>query len=153
MADIVSPAVRSLMMAGIKGRDTLPEYQVRRGLFGRGFRYRLHVRNLPGRPDLAFRKHRAVIFVNGCFWHVHGCHLFKWPSTNVDFWRTKLRRNRQLDRKNLRLLRDAGWRVLIIWECALKGTGKLSAADVITCASSWLRTGTPFRQIRGRRFR
>ena len=97
-ADIVTPAVRSRMMAGIRGKDTRPELVLRTALHRRGFRYRLHRRDLPGTPDLVFPGRKAVIFVHGCFWHGHDCHLFHWPQTRADFWRGKIGGNIARDR-------------------------------------------------------
>lgn len=97
MADVVSRAKRSAMMAGIRGKNTRPELIVRSALFKRGFRYRLHYKGLPGSPDLVSPKYKAVLFVNGCFRHGHDCHLFKWPKSNAAFWKEKLTRNQQRD--------------------------------------------------------
>ena len=121
MVDVVRPEKRSEMMAGIKGRNTKPEIIIRKVFFKRGFRYRLHYKGLPGKPDLVFPKYKAVIFVNGCFWHGHNCHLFKWPKSNPDFWKEKITGNQTRDIKNKKLLSVQGWRVKTIWECALKG--------------------------------
>ena len=121
MADIVSAAVRSRMMASIRAKDTKPEHEVRRGLFARGLRFRLHVAGLPGKPDLVFRRWEAVVFVDGCFWHRHGCHLSKLPSTNTAFWDGKLDRNRSNDAKSETKLQALGWRVFRVWECSLRG--------------------------------
>ena len=121
MVDVVSPAKRSEMMSGIKGKNTKPEIIVRGALFKRGFRYLLHYKGLPGKPDLVFPKYKTVVFVNGCFWHGHDCHLFKWPKSNPEFWKKKITGNQKRDRKNEKLLTDQGWRVNTIWECALKG--------------------------------
>jgi DNA mismatch endonuclease (patch repair protein) len=112
------------MMSGIQ-KDTSPEMLVRKALFREGYRYRLHYPMLPGRPDLVLPKYRAVILVNGCFWHGHGCHLFKWPISRTDFWRKKISGNVERDRRNLAKYHEAGWRVLVIWECALKGRYRL----------------------------
>lgn len=90
MADVVTPEKRSKMMSGIQGKNTKPELTIRKGLHALGFRYRLHGKTLPGKPDLVFPKYKAVIFIHGCFWHAHHCHLFKWPSTRVDFWQEKI---------------------------------------------------------------
>jgi DNA mismatch endonuclease, patch repair protein len=138
VTDIVDRETRSRMMSGIKGKDTLPELLVRRELFARGFRYRLHYAGLPGKPDLVFPKYRAAIFVNGCFWHGHDCHLFKFPSTRQAFWRTKIERNRQKDAEVRRALHQQGWRTLTIWECALKGRTKRPLEVVLDLATSWL---------------
>jgi len=139
MADVVPPEVRSRMMSGIRGRNTQPELAVRRGLHGLGFRFRLHVRGLPGKPDIVLPKYRAVILVHGCFWHGHDCPLFKWPSTRPDFWRAKITRNREVDARNRRELGDLGWRVMEIRECALKGPGRRDPAVVLERAARWLR--------------
>lgn len=121
MVDIVDTQTRSRMMAGIRGRDTKPEMLVRRQLHARGFRYRLHVRGLAGRPDIVLPRHGAVVFVNGCFWHAHGgCKLFKIPATRTDFWREKLDANRRRDIRNIFELQHEGWRVATVWECTLR---------------------------------
>jgi DNA mismatch endonuclease (patch repair protein) len=120
MADVVSPEVRSRMMSGIRGKDTKPEMIIRRGLHARGFRFRLHDKRLPGRPDLVLPKYRAAILVHGCFWHGHGCHLFKWPKTREQFWRMKIEANQHRDARALELLEAAGWRSFVIWECELR---------------------------------
>ena len=153
MADVVSPAVRSRMMAGIRSKNTRPELLIRRGLFALCYRYRLHVASLPGKPDLVFPGRRAVIFVHGCFWHRHGCALFKWPSTNVSFWRTKILRNRLVDRRAFRKLKRAEWRVLTIWECALRGAGRTEIDRVIGATARWLDSDSSSSEIRGRRAR
>lgn len=118
-------------MSGIRGKDTKPELLVRKALHARGFRYRIHCKELPGKPDLCFSKHRAVIFVHGCFWHGHDCHLFKWPSTRPDFWRAKIARNREVDAASQRKLLADNWRVGVVWECALKGRARLPFDTVV----------------------
>ena len=124
MADIVDSSRRSRMMAGIRSKDTRHELEIRKKLFALGFRYRLHDQRLPGKPDIVLPRYRAVIFFNGCFWHAHGCFLFKWPSSRVEFWKQKLTANRDNDRKNRAALISLGWRILTIWECTLRGPGK-----------------------------
>ena len=151
MADVVSRAVRSRMMAGIRSKNTRPELLIRRELFARGYRYRLHVASLPGKPDLVFPKHHAVIFVHGCFWHRHGCFLFKWPSTNAAFWRAKILRNRFVDRRVFAELRQAEWRVLTIWECSLKGVSRKDIDRVVKAAARWLDSHSAALEIRSRR--
>ena len=128
------------MMSGIRGKNTKPELMIRKALHARGFRYRIHCKDLPGNPDLCFPKHRAVIFVHGCFWHGHGCHLFKWPSTRPEFWREKIGRNREVDKAAVERLVDSGWRVGEIWECALKGRDRLPMDDILADLSDWLRS-------------
>lgn len=121
MTDIVSTAVRSRMMASIRSRDTKPEMAVRRYLHSLGFRYRLSPRELPGRPDLVLSRHKAAVFVHGCFWHGHDrCRLAKVPTTRVEFWTKKISINKQRDAMATAKLRALGWRVAIIWECALR---------------------------------
>lgn len=118
--DTLAPEKRSERMARVKGRDTGPEMRVRRAIFQRGYRYRLQARNLPGRPDLVFRKRKIAIFVHGCFWHRHpdpACKLARWPKSRLEFWRPKLEGNRARDIENQRRLEAAGWKVSVIWEC------------------------------------
>ncbi len=115
--DIVSPAVRSRMMSGIRGENTKPELIVRSAAHALGLRFRLHDRKLPGTPDLVFRRHRAVVFVHGCFWHRHACSLAAVPKTRTDFWTKKFDANRLRDARNRVELEGLGWRVLEIWEC------------------------------------
>lgn len=137
MADVVDPATRSRMMAGIRGKDTKPEMLIRRGLHARGFRYTLHCK-LPGKPDICLPKYRAVIFVHGCFWHGHDCHLFKWPSTRPEFWKAKIERNRVIDIAAVDQLLASDWRVATIWECALKGRHRLPHEEVVGLCADWL---------------
>ncbi len=138
MADIVPPAVRSRMMAGIRGADTKPELILRSGLHRAGFRFRLHDRTLPGCPDMVFARRRAVLFAHGCFWHGHDCHLFRWPKTREDFWRAKIDRNRAVDARADAALAAAGWRRGVVWECALKGRARLPEEEVIGRCAAWL---------------
>lgn len=121
MADVVAPAVRSRMMASIKSRDTRPEMVVRRYLHGAGFRYRLNRNDLPGRPDLVLPKFNATVFVHGCFWHGHvGCRFVTKPATRSDFWSRKLSANAARDQRVATELQQLGWRVAVVWECALR---------------------------------
>jgi DNA mismatch endonuclease (patch repair protein) len=150
MPDVLTPEQRRLNMSRICGRDTQPEMLVRRALHARGLRYRLHDRSLPGRPDLVFPKHRAVVFVHGCFWHAHGCTLSKLPATREDFWKQKLAGNKSRDLKAIASLRDAGWRVLVVWECALRGTRKLDQVLVIDQAASFLLGDETHLELAGR---
>jgi DNA mismatch endonuclease, patch repair protein len=149
MADIVPPEVRSRMMAGIRGRDTKPELMLRKGLHTAGFRYRLHAKDLPGKPDMVFPRYRAVLFAHGCFWHGHDCHLFQWPSTRQDWWREKITRNRAVDARSEAALAKAGWRLGVVWECALKGRTRLPFTDVLEACMAWLRSQEPRLEIRG----
>jgi len=120
MADRLTKAERSALMARIRGTDTAPERLVRSALHRAGFRFRLHGAALPGRPDVVLPRHRVVVFVHGCFWHRHGCRLATTPATRVRFWRQKFERNVARDARNARALRRLGWRVLTIWECRLR---------------------------------
>lgn len=148
MIDVVDKRTRSRMMAGIKGKNTAPEILVRRLLHRAGFRFRLHVRELPGQPDLVLRRYRAVVFVHGCFWHGHSCHFFKWPSTHGAFWREKIRANRERDERNERALAASGWRVMVIWECALKGSRRLDHETLARCMADWLRSDSEVLNIK-----
>lgn len=138
-------------MAGIKDKDTGLEMLLRRGLHRAGFRYRLHAPNLPGRPDVVLPKYNAVIQANGCFWHGHDCDLFKLPSTNRERWRKKLEGNRQRDLTTQLQLEDAGWRVLVVWECAVKGQDQIGHSELLDRISSWVDSSLPSSQIRGER--
>lgn len=112
-------------MAGIRGKDTKPERIVRSILHRAGFRFRLHVADLPGKPDIVLPKWRTVVFVHGCFWHGHDCPLFKMPRTRRGFWSRKIARNAANDQRACALLSSAGWKVVVVWECALKGRHRL----------------------------
>ena len=138
MSDIVEPAVRSRMMARIRSKDTGPEMAVRKRLHAAGFRYRLHRRDLPGTPDVVLTRHRAVIFVHGCFWHGHGCSIFRWPSTRVQFWTKKINGNRDRDAHVRDRLLVSGWRRLVIWECALRGKDRLDLDGLIERVVLWI---------------
>lgn len=137
------------MMSGIRGKNTKPELILRRGLHALGFRFRLHDKALPGKPDMVFPARKAVLFANGCFWHGHNCHLFKWPSTRVEFWQTKIFRNREIDAAAEAALLKGGWRVGMVWECALKGRTRLPLEEVIGQCAAWLRSDTESLIIRG----
>lgn len=122
MTDVVDSQTRSRMMAGIRSRDTKPELLVRRYLHAQGFRYRLNVRSLPGSPDLVLAKWRTVIFVHGCFWHRHpDCSFAYTPRSRQDFWLEKFEKNVARDAAAIKALEEAGWRVIVVWECSLRG--------------------------------
>lgn len=125
-------------MSGIRGKDTKPELLVRSGLHRRGYRYRLHVKYLPGRPDIVLLKYRAIVLIHGCFWHGHDCHLFKWPSTRPGFWEEKIGGNVARDSGHLQAYRESGWRTITIWECALKGKYALGVETVLDRIEAWL---------------
>lgn len=149
MADVVSPEKRSQMMAGIKGKNTKPEMLMRSALHRLGFRYKLHGKGMPGKPDMVFPKHKAVLFVHGCFWHGHSCHLFKWPSTRPEFWQTKINRNREVDQISTAKLEQMGWRVGVVWECAVRGRAKIPFTDVVESVVKWLQSEEPTFEKRG----
>jgi DNA mismatch endonuclease (patch repair protein) len=136
------------MMSGIRAKNTRPELIVRKGLHRLGFRFRLHGQ-LPGKPDLVFPKHDAVIFVHGCFWHGHDCPLYRLPSTRPEFWRAKIARNQANDLKVLAALRQAGWRTLTVWECALRGRTRLEPEKLMLRCARWLRSRSRSAEIRG----
>jgi len=138
MTDVVSPEVRSRMMTGIRSKNTRPELLIRKCLHGRGFRYRLHDKRLPGKPDIVLPKFHAVIFVNGCFWHGHDCNLFKMPATRTVFWQTKIENNRRNDDSSNKALSSNGWRIATIWECAMKGPARQDEAALIDQLAKWL---------------
>lgn len=147
MADVVSPSKRSEMMSGIRGKNTRPELLIRHGLFKKGFRFRVHVSNLPGKPDIVLPKYKAVIFVNGCFFHGHGCSLFKWPSTRVDFWRKKIEGNKAHDIESIEILRARGWRTLVVWECSTKGRGRWLGERLLDATEKWVLDGNDYSEI------
>lgn len=139
MTDIVDATTRSRIMASIRGKNTRPELLVRRGLHRVGVRFRLHVRDLPGRPDLVFPKYRAVLFVHGCFWHRHdSCRLAYTPSANSGKWLDKFEANVERDRRQIAALQTAGWRVLVVWECLLRSNDH---SDLIAEICRELKTG------------
>ena len=127
MVDNRSAESRSALMSRIGGKNTAPEMEVRRLLHAFGYRFRVHRRDLPGRPDLVFPSRRRVIFVNGCFWHAHGCKIGRPPKSRVDYWGLKLDANRERDARNKALLRRAGWKVLTVWQCQIRNLPRLRA--------------------------
>jgi len=131
-------------MAKVPGFHTVPEIRLRKILFALGYRFRLNDARLPGKPDIVLAKHRAVIFVNGCFWHWHGCARSRMPSSNVVYWTQKINRNKKRDWQNYLKLRSLKWRVLIVWECALKPSLLLKTGNQIDC---WLKGKKSFRKI------
>ena len=120
MADSMNPETRSRVMSRIRGRDTRPEMYVRHAVWHAGFRYRLHLRSLPGAPDLVLARHYLIVFVNGCFWHQHGCSRSRRPSSNREFWDRKLDDNIARDARNRAALQELGWSVFTVWECSLE---------------------------------
>jgi DNA mismatch endonuclease (patch repair protein) len=136
------------MMSGIRGKDTKPELLIRKSLHAAGYRYRLHGK-LPGKPDLVFPARGAVLFVNGCFWHGHDCHLFRIPATRPEFWQGKIASNVERDARAIGLLHEAGWRVGVVWECALRGREKLPLDLVTNRIGAWLDSSQTDLVIRG----
>ncbi len=119
--DILGPLQRSYNMSCIRSKATQPELSVRHWLWNHDYRYRLNVKSVPGKPDIVLRKYRTAIFVNGCFWHGHeGCSKYVVPKSNTEFWISKIERNRERDQKEYKALKEAGWQVIVIWECQLK---------------------------------
>ena len=153
MVDSVDRATRSRIMASIRGADTGPELAVRRALHARGFRYRVHVKGLPGRPDIVLRRFSAVIFVNGCFWHRHDCSLFRRPTSRPVFWEEKLQRNQERDARVREALGAAGWRHLTVWECCIRGPERREFEYVIDYIADWLIGERLHAEIRGVRRR
>ena len=121
MADTMTPEQRSRCMSAVKGKDTKPEMIVRKYIFSKGLRFRLHVRSLPGNPDIVLPKYKTVVFINGCFWHGHeGCKYYRLPKSNVEFWESKITNNKNRDVLNEIKLKELGWRVIRIWECEIR---------------------------------
>jgi DNA mismatch endonuclease, patch repair protein len=155
LADIVSPEIRSRMMSGIRSRNTKPELIIRAGMKARkksfqpGDEYIWRGSLLPGKPDLVFPRPRAVILVHGCFWHGHDCALFRWPSSNEEFWRSKILGNIARDCRVRDQLRDRDWRVLEVWECTLKGRNRLPAEEVIDRCLAFVDSDEPLASIGG----
>jgi DNA mismatch endonuclease (patch repair protein) len=140
MIDVLSAELRRLNMSRIRGRDTKPELLLRRGLHAAGLRFRLHSRDLPGRPDLVFSRPRAVILVHGCFWHGHDCAMFRMPATRPEFWAAKIAGNCARDRRNIEKLKASGWRVLTVWECSLRGPARLATEEVMSRCIAFIRS-------------
>lgn len=151
MTDVHDAETRSANMSYIKHKDTQPELLIRKLLHANGFRFRLHYKSLPGKPDIVLPKYKAVIQVNGCYWHGHNCHLFKWPKTRKKFWQDKISGNIVRDQRVMKELTNLGWKVLIIWECALKGKTKLSLAQISTEIVSWVISDSTLSTIDGTR--
>lgn len=125
------------MMAGIKGTDTQPEKFLRSFLHQHGFRFRIHAKKLPGKPDIILPRYHAAILVHGCFWHGHGCPLFKWPATRREFWQEKIQGTCKRDAKNIAELKKLGWRVAVVWECELRNA-KTNDEGILHALAKWL---------------
>ncbi len=138
MVDVLTADQRRLNMSRIRNADTAPELLIRRGLHMRGYRFRLHRRDLPGCPDITLPKYRSVILVNGCFWHGHECPMFKIPETRKEFWTAKIRKNRERDAFVLSALAAMGWRTFVLWECSIKGPGRKPLDAILNEIAAWL---------------
>lgn len=136
-------------MSNIRSKNTKIELAIRSELHKRGFRFRIHDKRIPGKPDIVFPKLKAVVFVHGCFWHGHNCHLFKWPKTREEFWREKIEANRYKDNQTMHSLAEANWRCMIVWECAIRGRLRLPLARVADEVSDWLLSDIKSTEIRG----
>lgn len=148
MTDVVDTRTRSRMMSGIRGGDTRPEMVVRRALFAAGFRYRLHRRDLPGAPDLVLSGRKVAVFVHGCFWHRHKeCRYAKLPATRPEFWRAKLEGNAERDTRVIEALQATGWRVLVVWECAIRDKSTLSILSEVL--ANWIRGNATLGEVAG----
>lgn len=131
MADKITREIRSRNTSQIQSKNTKPELIVRKYLFARGLRYRLHLRDLPGSPDLVFPKYKKAVFVNGCLWHRHNCRYTTTPKTNTEFWLKKFAKNVERDDKNYTMLKDMGWDIIIVWKCMLKKDSREGALELL----------------------
>jgi len=138
MADKFDKKTRSRVMASVKNKNTKPEVNIRKALFAKGLRYKIHNKKLPGCPDLVFPKYKAVIFIHGCFWHNHDCKLGKLPSSNVAFWKEKLEKNAERDKRDIIKLKAMGWKVRTIWICQLKHKIKLNSNENLLEIINWI---------------
>lgn len=149
MADVHSPEQRRFNMSRVRGSDTKPELTIRRGLHARGVRFRLHRRDLPGRPDIVLPRKKVALFVHGCFWHGHDCALFKAPATRRDFWREKIASTRLRDMAAVEALGGLGWRVGIVWECSLRNAGRLSLENLLDQLVDFIAGSEQLIEVRG----
>jgi DNA mismatch endonuclease, patch repair protein len=147
--DVLTPKQRSYNMSRVRGRDTRPEILLRRALHASGLRYRLHMASLPGRPDIVLPRHRCVVQVHGCFWHGHDCPMYRLPATRPEFWSAKIEANRQRDLRTSAALQSSGWRVLTVWECALRGPARRSIDAVVSDARTFILSGTATLTVSG----
>lgn len=145
--DILTPDRRSWNMSRIRSKNTSIEMLIRSALHRRGFRYRVNQSNLPGKPDIVLKKHRAIIFINGCFWHFHGCKNSKIPEARHNWWQEKLTLNRERDKSNITSLLHNGWRVLIVWECAIKHASKDSLQKTLERIECWIKSSSEYGYI------
>lgn len=138
-------------MSRVKGKNTKPELHVRSLLHKAGFRFRLSSDKAPGSPDIILLKYKAIILVHGCFWHGHDCSRFSWPQSNEDFWKKKIEGNQKRDARYLKELNEAGWRVCVVWECALRGKGRVEDENIGKRFTTWLLSERKLFSIRGRK--
>ena len=140
---------RHRIMASIPSKNTRPELSIRKELHALGFRYRTHVRDLPGTPDIVFPKYRAAIQVHGCFWHGHDCSLNRPAKSNIEYWSNKIKENQKRDNRNRKALLESGWRLMEIWECAIQGKQKLDREVLVSLIENWLLAGNELVEVRG----
>lgn len=153
MPDVHDPVTRSRNMAAIRGKDTKPELLVRSGLHRRGYRFRVNRKDLTGKPDIVVSRLHAAIFVHGCFWHGHDCHLFRLPGTRREFWAKKINANRERDDAVRSALLSESWRIATVWECALKGKSRLDLGQLLEQLTVWLEGADLLQDITGRDLR
>ncbi|WP_268800134.1 very short patch repair endonuclease [Pseudomonas huanghezhanensis] len=147
MVDVVDAATRSRMMSGIQGKNTSPELLIRKALHARGFRFRIHAKDLPGKPDLLLPKYKAAVFIHGCFWHGHTCRYFKVPKTRPEFWLEKIGKNQIRDGVQEASLKALGWRVLVVWECAVRSMKKQKSPLLVDLIANWLINGSEYFEV------
>lgn len=150
--DVFTKEKRSEVMSRIRGKDTKLEVRIRSELFRKGFRFRKNDKRYPGKPDIVFPKYKAVVFINGCFWHYHECELFKMPSTRKKWWEKKLNRNRSKDHEALDAIKQEGLRALVVWECAIRGKGKNKEEQIFKTTrliERWVQSKSKHREISG----
>jgi len=145
MADVVNEETRSRMMANITSRNTKPELFVRSQLHKQGFRFRKNVKSIKGTPDIVLKKYSALVFTHGCFWHGHDCRYFKWPKTRREFWSNKIKGNRKRDTETISELLEKGWRICIVWECAIRSPNRIGYVSQL---ASWIKGKHKFKEIR-----
>lgn len=151
VVDTVDAATRSAIMSRVRSTDTKPEMAVRRALHARGYRYSLHSRSLPGRPDIVLTRHQAVVMVHGCFWHGHDCRLYRLPQSRQEYWSAKVERNKARDSDVQKKLKDMGWRCFVVWECAVRRPGGREVEEIAGRFEKWLNGHRQFGQVKGRR--
>lgn len=145
--DIFTREKRSQIMSVVRGKDTKPEVMLRKALFNKGFRYGMHIKEIEGKPDMYLKKYNATIFFHGCFWHGHNCKAGALPKTRTEFWKDKVESNKYRDSKIIKILKDKGFRILIVWGCSFKGKGKGRFECVVNETVEWLTSGNDIREI------